>query len=711
MKIFFLRFNKIYLTKRVLLILLLFSIAAAEQSKTLVKPTSVKDLKFSGDGKHVNRNSAYANLIKAQVIDEDSTAVKGYEVHFNVISYPQGAKPPCLYNQIVLTDSNGIAQTGLQTGNQAGVYVFSAKMLDSTGDNVLYYRLYTRHENWSILAFAGFIGGLALFLFGLNTLSNGLRTVAGDHLREILGKLTHNRITAVFSGISITTILQSSSVTTVLLISLVQANVMNFGQSLGVILGADIGTTITAQLIAFKLTNYALIIVAAGAFLRIFSGTKKFKYAGESILGFGLLFYGMHIMSESMEPLRFYTPIMNLLLTLENPLAGLLVGTLLTALMQSSSAFIGIIIVLAMQGLITLDAGIPLLFGANLGTCVTAFLATLNTGREAKQVATAHILFKIFGVLLFVWWIEPFAQFIRMISPTGNAIPEVSGDGGNFIPRQIANAHTIFNVVLTIIALPFMSYFAAFIQKILPAPKTPAGEKVFRLRYLDKSLLKMPELALNVAKEELLRMARKVKEMVAQVIVPFTENDHQILEQLPEKEDEIKFLRKSITDYLTQISQMNVNRNQMDEVFQMLYACTELEQITGMVTKNLVPLAQTRINQKIQFSAKGREEILSYHKSTIKQLERAMEVFREVNLQKARVMEDKYQKYRRLEMELRRGHFVRLQQAVPETVASSEIHIELIELLKRISSHATNIARVLFEEKGRSLRKQTDRAK
>jgi len=247
------------------------------------------------------------------------------------------------------------------------------------------------------------LGGLSLFLYGMGKMSDGMKKAAGNRMRKILSALTNNRVIGLTVGAFVTMIIQSSSATTVMLVSFVQAELMTFVQSLGVILGADIGTTVTAQLIAFKLTDYALLMIAVGFGLTMFAKNESQKHIGEAILGFGILFFGMKLMSDAMRPLRSYQPFIDVLRGLENPIFGLLAGTIFTALIQSSSAFAGIIIVLAQQGVLTLEAGIPLIFGANIGTCITAGLASIGTTRNAKRVALAHVIFKIAGVLLFVF--------------------------------------------------------------------------------------------------------------------------------------------------------------------------------------------------------------------------------------------------------------------------------------------------------------------
>jgi phosphate:Na+ symporter len=474
---------------------------------------------------------------------------------------------------------------------------------------------------------------------------------------------------------------------------------MTFAQSLGVILGADIGTTITAQLIAFKLTDYALIVIGFGFAMIFFLKSKKLKNIGESIFGFGTLFFGMWIMSNAMEPLRTYEPFLNIVLELENPLLGILVGTAFTALIQSSGAFTGIIIVLGSQGLITLEAAIPLLFGANIGTSVTAALASINTCREAKRVALAHTLFKIIGVLIFVWWIPSFANFVRWLSPAGTEGLTGTGHLAEVVPRQIANAHTIFNVGLTLIMLPFTNQAAKLIYKLLPDKAEPEKESKFHAKFLENSLISTPTLALSLAKAETLRMANKVQQNVENIIQAFFKNDEKLLDHIRECETEVNFLNVQINKYLTKISQQSLAEERIDEIYQIMYSVTELEQIGDIVAKGLIPLAEKKMMLNFNFSKEGEEEIRDYHLRTIKQISRSIEVFKDLNLKEAKRMEKKYKKYRLMEMDLRKTHFNRLRSDIPETIATSEIHLELIELLKRISSHATNIARSLLELK------------
>ncbi|MBA1444494.1 MAG: Na/Pi cotransporter family protein [Chromatiales bacterium] len=304
--------------------------------------------------------------------------------------------------------------------------------------------------NWGTMGMKLF-GGLALFLFGMEQMSEALKAVAGERLKLILAKLTTNRFMGATTGAFVTAIIQSSSVTTVLVVGFITAGLMSMSQSVGVIMGANIGTTITAQIVAFKVTKAALLMVGVGFSMLFISKQDKIKQYGTMLMGLGLVFFGMSVMSDAMQPLRTYQPFLDLMIQMENPLVGILVAAAFTGLIQSSSATTGIVIVMASQGFITLPAGIALAFGANIGTCITAMLASIGKPREAVRAAVVHVLFNIAGVLIWVLFIDHLANWVTALSPVH---PELSGVDrlGAETPRQIANAHTIFNIANTFAA-------------------------------------------------------------------------------------------------------------------------------------------------------------------------------------------------------------------------------------------------------------------
>lgn len=552
----------------------------------------------------------------------------------------------------------------------------------------------------------GLVGGLGLFFYGLSLLSHGLKRTAGSRLRSILGVVTQNRLVAVSVGALVTMVLQSSSATTVMLVSLVQAQLMSFARTLGIILGADIGTTVTVQLIAFRVTDYALLVVGLGGLMMI-TARHRVREIGEAILGFGLVFYGIHLMAQAMEPLKTSEAFLAVLTRLENPLLGLLVGTLLTAAIQSSAAFIGILIALARPGLLTLDAAIPLLLGANIGTSITAILAGLGAGREARRVALAHTLFKVIGALIFILWVPAFADLVRWMTPGAAQSPAASaGPGaigaatltapGTDVSRQIANAHTVFNVALTAIFLPFTGVAARMFTRLLPPKEEPEAEP-FKTKYLDYSMIATPAIALALAKAEVLRIGAIVLDAVDGIIKSFVDRDESALEAIDLNERQIDFLTTKVSDYLRKVARQKVAEERVNEVFQVMYTATELELMADVVHKTLRPRAREWLDGDLAFSEEGKAEVLDYHLRTLKQISRALEVFEDLNLEKAKAMKEKHRKYRSMEMDFMRTHFERLRRDVPETIATSEVHQDLIEQLARITSHATNIARMFLE--------------
>ena len=665
-------------------------------SVKLVKPEKDEVYHFSGDGQTQTINSYMKRSVKARVLDSQGRPQKDYPVLFRKVSAPEDASGFSLQDTLVYTDSSGLASIKVKLGDKPGKYEIAAFLLGSADDNFLIYQLFAREKNWGFFLIIGLIGGLGLFLLGMTMMSEGMRSAAGGRMRSVLSHLTNNKFVALGVGTLLTTIIQSSSASTVMLVSFVHSKLMKFRQTLGIILGAGIGTTITAQIIAFNLTNYALLMIGVGFILNFFFHSQRVKYIGRIILGFGVLFFGMHVMSQSMEPLRNYSPFINMMLKLEAPLIGIIVGAIFTALIQSSSAFIGIMITLSVQGLLTLEASVPLILGANIGTSATALLASISTSNEARKVAIAHTASKFFGVLLFVWWIPGFVDMIREISflqdsALGNSETLQS------TPRQIANAHTVFNVALALLLFPFTDQFASLINRMIKE-KEMEEKPAFRTVYLDKNVLRSSTpLALNLAKEEVLRMGNIVEEMLKYVIPPFLDKSESQLNYIENKEREVNFLRDKIKDYLLRISRQDIEAERINEAFQLIYTVKEFEQIADTISVNIAQKARSWCKSDLAFSEEGMREISDYHTRALKQVNRAIEVLREVNLEKAKHMKKKFKKYRNMAIELEKHHYERLKEDVSKSVTSSKTHLELLGLLRVINERATNIARILLK--------------
>jgi len=555
--------------------------------------------------------------------------------------------------------------------------------------------------SWFIVIM-GLLGGLVLFLYGMEKMSEGLKKSAGDRMRNILAALTKNRIIGLTLGAFVTMVIQSSSATTVMLVSFAQAQLLTFGQTLSVILGANIGTTVTAQLIAFKITDYAFLMIIIGFVLSVFTKKDIYKHIGESLLGFGILFLGMKIMSDSMYPLRDYDPFISIMKDLENPIYGLIIGAIFTALIQSSSAFTGIVIVLSLQGLISLEAGIPMLIGANIGTCVTAGLASIGASREAKRVALAHVVFNFLGAILFIFWIPYFAEIVRWISPVSDLVgmDKLSAE----TPRQVANAHTLFNISVALVFLPFTKLLSKLILKILPKKDEETPIEVITW-HLDNTVVSTPSLAIELSHAEVGRMAKILRRMLRGILHPLIHDDegfdsiHQhltIMEGINMREGKIDFLHQKVTDYLIKIGRGQLSEAQSQEVFNLIAIARNMEAIGDVIDHNMYPLITKRKALKTGFSKEGEQEIIQYHSKIYKQLDRLETTFSKHKIKKAEKIVKKEAQYSDLEKDFRIHHIERLQAEKGSTIATHEIHMEIMDNLKQINFYVAEIARTII---------------
>jgi phosphate:Na+ symporter len=444
----------------------------------------------------------------------------------------------------------------------------------------------------------GLFGGLAMFLFGMEQMSDGLKGAAGDTLKDVLARLTKNRFMGALTGAFVTAVLNSSSVTTVLVVGFISAGFMSLSQSIGVIMGANIGSTFTAQIIAFNVTQYALIMVALGFYLLFTAKQEKNRYYGAMIMGLGLVFYGMGVMGEAMQPLRSYEPFIELMQKMENPLLGILVGAVFTGLVQSSAATTGIAIVMATEGLISLPAGIALAFGANIGTCVTAILAAIGKPVEAKRAAAVHTLFNIAGVLVWVMFIPLLVDIVTAISP---ATPELAGKArmAAEVPRQIANAHTIFNISNTLLFIGFTSVFARLVEKLIP--EKPLDTKVIVTpKFLDDELIEVPPMALERVRLEIGRMGDVISDMMSGVQTAWRQRDREALDEVLRMDDKVDILHEAILGYLGRIRRETMTNEQSVEFQSLMTATVNLEGLADIIESELVTLGKQAIDDNLE---------------------------------------------------------------------------------------------------------------
>ncbi|MBD1388910.1 Na/Pi cotransporter family protein [Neiella sp. HB171785] len=454
----------------------------------------------------------------------------------------------------------------------------------------------------------GLFGGLALFLYGLDKMSAALKRAAGDRMRTLLAKLTTNRVMATLTGTGITAIIQSSSVTTVLLVSFISAGLMSLTQAVGVIMGANIGTTVTAQIVAFKVTKAAMVMVAAGFLIQFTAKKETIRHYGDMLFGLGLIFLGMNMMGDAMAPLRSYEPFINTMTHMDNVFIAIALAATFTALVQSSSATTGIVIVVAGQGLIPLETGIALAMGANIGTCITAVLAAIGKPREAVQAATVHVAFNVIGVLIWIPLIALLSDISVAISPAHSNLEGVARSAAE-IPRQIANANTLFNVFNTIVMLPFAGVFVWFARKVVPH-QLKAEKKSIRTKYLAEELLQTPDLALTQAHLELGRIGRRVCNMV-NMLPPLScsaldaarkQALREQLQQIEDIEEEVDRLHGKILAYLGRLRLEPLSDTQSAHQIQLISITDQLESVADLVVDTMLPLAYNALNHDLVVS-------------------------------------------------------------------------------------------------------------
>jgi phosphate:Na+ symporter len=442
--------------------------------------------------------------------------------------------------------------------------------------------------DWFALAL-GLFGGLALFLYGLDQLSEGLKQAAGDRLKTLLTRLTTSRFLGALTGAVVTGILNSSSVTTVLVVGFVTAGVMTLAQSVAVIMGANIGSTVTAQILAFNLSAYALLAVAVGFFMLFSAKRAALRHWGMMVMGLGLVFYGMGLMSDAMKPLRLYPPFVQALARMDTPLYGILAGALFTGLVQSSAATVGIAIALASEGLLTLPAGIALALGANIGTCVTALLAALGKPVEAVRAATVHVGFNVLGVVIWFPFISLLARLAIAVSP-GSAGLEGTQKLAAEVPRQIANANTLFNVLNTLLLIGFTGWFARMATRFVPARQQE--EPLTTPQFLDRAALPVPSVALEQVRLELGRLGEIVNGMMIRLAEVSGASAPRALADIPVLAKQVAELQVAIVDFLSHIRQGTLTKLESETHVALMSATVYFQEISNILEEDLLPVAQ-----------------------------------------------------------------------------------------------------------------------
>ncbi|NOY13788.1 MAG: Na/Pi cotransporter family protein [Deltaproteobacteria bacterium] len=551
----------------------------------------------------------------------------------------------------------------------------------------------------------GLLGGLGLFLFGMKTMSEGLQKIAGDRMRKILAALTNNRIIGTLVGISVTAIIQSSSATTVMTVGFVNAGLMSLTQAIGVVLGANIGTTVTAQLIAFKVTKYALPAIGIGTALKLFSKRKKYAYIGEIILGFGILFFGLTTMKEAFAPLKTSEEFRQLFLLVgDYKLLGVLIGALLTVIVQSSSATIGITLALASSGLLSFEASVALILGENIGTTITANIAAIGTNLAARRTAFAHFLFNSIGTLYMLLLFPLFLKFVSAITPgdadfvirtqaQANSFSAAIGDKP-YIARHIANAHTLFNVINTLIFLPLIGVLAKLSTIIIRGQDEVDSLQV---KFIDNRVLNTPPIAIGQARRETERMAKITLKMLEKTTRFLEDGDVKKINGLEKREELVDMLQKEITDFLVKLSQHSISTETSEEIGSLMHMVNDLERV-GDHCENLWQLGLRKVEEKVTFSEIGENEIATIGDKTKEFLRFIVESIETADSSIAAKAIEYEDAIDDMERTMRINHITRLNTGEC-AVQPGLIFIDLLHNFEKIGDHAFNVSEAILGEK------------
>lgn len=543
-----------------------------------------------------------------------------------------------------------------------------------------------------------FIGGLGLFLYGMNIMADGLQRSAGGKLKDLMGFLTRNRFVAVLMGAGITALIQSSSATTVMVVGFVNAGMLSLSQAVGVIMGANVGTTITAWIVSLnewgsvlKPEFFAPLVVGVGAIMFLFAKSERKKKIGEIMAGFGILFIGLSFMSGSIAPYKDAPVFSEAFRVLgRNPILAVVAGAVVTAIIQSSSASVGILQALAMNGIVNWQSAVFITLGQNIGTCVTAILSSTGTGKNAKRASVIHLLFNMigsiwFGIVMFI--IFRFQN--DWASATINSV-------------QISIFHTVFNVLNTLVLFPFGDVLVKLSIRLIPdSPEQNVAEDTIEsqvARRLDRRILNNPTFAIETAIGEVLYMGEITRQNLVLAIEAVAENSKEKIQQVFRTEETVNQLEKLLTSFLVEVDNLSLTEAQHLKIKNLFYTVSDIERI-GDHSENIAELADSKRKDKIQFSEKGNRDLEKIYTAAVKTLDASLEARRQGSLVSVQHAQEAEKTVDKMEKELRDKHIQRLSKGkcAPE---SGVIFLDILSNLERIADHADNIAEYVSSEVG-----------
>ena len=524
------------------------------------------------------------------------------------------------------------------------------------------------------------IGGLGLFLFGMNYMGDGLQKAAGNKMKNLLAALTKNNFTGLLVGTLVTAVIQSSSATTVMTIGFVNAGLMNLNQAVGIIMGANIGTTVTALLVSLDITKIATLFVGIGVFVYLASKKKKVKNIAEVVIGFGILFVGMELMKNAMEPLKSSPIFIDSMTKFTNPFLGILVGFGMTAVLQSSSATTGLLIAVSASGGITLDMAYPIIFGQNIGTCVTAMLASIGANKTAKRAAIIHLLFNVFGTLIFMLLLrKPVQEIVLLIVP-------------EYVPQQIAAAHILFNIINVAILFPFSKYLVKASEFIV---KGGDEDKDNIVKYIDERLFATPPIAINQASKELMSLGNIVHHQFELSAEAFLTKNETMIYEVFDIEKRVNTLTKIILEFLVKLDKESLTDDEKDKLVTMMNSLNDLERV-GDHADNIAELALYKIENEVTFSDSAMIEFKEMYDLTNDVFKLALNALTTIDCDDCNFVVHKDKEIDNMFKVLRKNHIERLNNHICEP-SSGVIFLDTISNLERIGDHSSNIATTILE--------------
>ncbi|MCR8744087.1 Na/Pi cotransporter family protein [Romboutsia lituseburensis] len=533
------------------------------------------------------------------------------------------------------------------------------------------------------------MGGLGLFLYGMNLMGDGLQKSAGAKLRRIIELLTSNVLMGVIVGALVTAIIQSSSATTVMVVGFVNAGIMTLPQAIGVIMGANIGTTITAQLVSLNLVGLAPVALGIGIILYLFSSKPKVKNMAEILIGFGILFTGMDFMKDAVKPLTEFEGFTMALSTLgQNPILGILLGFGITAIVQSSSASMGMLLAVASTGAISLGAALPILYGENIGTCVTSLISSIGASKNARRAATMHLIFNIIGTMVFMLLLtKPITMMVTHLDPTD-------------VSRQIANSHTLFNIINVIILLPFSKFIVKLTMKLVPEREDEIEDRK-TVKYIDERMMETPSIALSNTVKETLRMGDKAKKALINSMEGLFEGSNSKVKKAFEEESKVNLLQKTILNYLLKLSKTSLSNESRETVDELFNTVNDIERI-GDHAENIAELAEIILEKDLNLSKEGKDELVQMYNKVVDAYSAALESMENNDIDLACKVIKMEEQVDVMEKVCRENHMRRLSENLC-TIDNGVVYLDIISNLERISDHSVNIAQQVIKSRNKNI--------